>query len=369
MSENTFAPSLLPGLSKYPESSEFPLSPELPDFLSSATGPVTVRMTNDYLFRALLQSSNKALKGLIGSLLHLRPDEILSAEITNPIILGTSVDEKDFILDIKVFLNNRIILNLELQVINQHNWPERSLSYLCRSFDNLNSGDDYQQVKPAIHIGLLDFTLFEDYPEFYATYMMMNVKNYMVYSDKLRLSVIDLTHIDLATEEDKRYRIDQWATLFKATTWEEIKMIAQQNEDILAAGNAIYRLTREERIRQICEAREDYYRCQRGVQRIMEEQIAALSKQEATLKEQETALKEQEATLKEQETALKEQETALKEQETALKEQENTIKEQEIALKERGDSLAEKDALIASLLAEKERLEKRLAAEESSASS
>ena len=132
-------------------------------------------------------------------------------------------------------------------------------------------------------------------------------------------------------------------------------MIAQQNEDILAAGNAIYRLTREERIRQICEAREDYYRCQRGVQRIMEEQIAALSKQEATLKEQETTLKEQE--------------TALKEQETVLKEQENTIKEQEIALKERGDSLAEKDALIASLLAEKERLEKRLAAEQSSASS
>lgn len=64
----------------------------------------------------------------------------------------------------------------------------------------------------------------------------------------LRLSVVDLTYIKLATEEDKHYRIYQWAVLFKAATWEEIKMIAQQNEFIQEAGNAIYRLTQEERI-------------------------------------------------------------------------------------------------------------------------
>lgn len=34
----------------------------------SATGPVPIRMSNDYLFRALLQRSNTTLKGLICSL-------------------------------------------------------------------------------------------------------------------------------------------------------------------------------------------------------------------------------------------------------------------------------------------------------------
>ena len=38
-------------------------------------------------------------------------------------------------------------------------------------------------------------------------------------SDKLSISVVDLTRIDLATEEDLRYEIDKWAKLFKATTW------------------------------------------------------------------------------------------------------------------------------------------------------
>ena len=37
-------------------------------------GKLTIPMTNDYLFRALLQQNNKVLTGLIASLLHLSPE-------------------------------------------------------------------------------------------------------------------------------------------------------------------------------------------------------------------------------------------------------------------------------------------------------
>lgn len=47
--------------------------------LDSATGPVTIPMYNDYLFRALLQRNNRVLKGLICSLLHLDVEQILTA--------------------------------------------------------------------------------------------------------------------------------------------------------------------------------------------------------------------------------------------------------------------------------------------------
>ena len=93
--------------------------------------------------------------------------------LTNPIILGISIDDKTFFLDIAITLNDDALINLEMQVLNKYNWPERSLSYLCRSFDQLNTGDYYQSTKPAIQIGLLDFTLFPEHPEFYATYKLM----------------------------------------------------------------------------------------------------------------------------------------------------------------------------------------------------
>ncbi len=249
----------------------------------NATGPVAVRMSNDYLFRALLQRNNKVLKALVSSLLYLDEDSISEIVITNPLELGKTVYAKDIVLDIRALMNDNTVINLEMQVINEANWPDRSLTYLCRAFDNLEIGDDYLDVKAAVHIGLLDFTLFPDAPEFYATYRLYNEKNQRLYSDKLRLSVLDLTQIHLATEEDCRHQIDYWATLFKATTWEEIKMLAKSDINISEAASTVYQLTQEESILQVCEAREEFYRRQRTTQRLMERTQESLERTQIDL--------------------------------------------------------------------------------------
>lgn len=132
-----------------------------------------------------------------------------SVEITNPIILGEAVTDKEFRLDINVVLNNHILINLEMQIANKLNWQNRSIMYLCRSFDQLNHGQAYTDANPVIHIGFLDYTLFENNPEFYATYKLINVKNHQKYSDSLTLNVVDLSHINLATDEDKKYHIHE----------------------------------------------------------------------------------------------------------------------------------------------------------------
>jgi predicted transposase/invertase (TIGR01784 family) len=180
------------------------------------------------MFKIVLESNINVLKSLICALLHLLTTDI-TIEVRNPIIPGESVGDKEFILDIKVIMNDNTVINLEMQLRNLGNWIDRSLNYLCRLYDDLSSGQDYNETMSAIHIGFLDFTLFDDKPEFYATYKMTNTKNSNIYSDKFVLSVIDLSKINLATEEDKAYGIDKWAKLFKATTWEELKAMATQN--------------------------------------------------------------------------------------------------------------------------------------------
>ena len=283
----------------------------------SATGPITIPLTNDYLFRALLQRNNYVLKGLICSLLHLSPQEISSVIINNPIILGESINDKTFFLDISITLNDHTLINLEMQVINEHNWPERSLSYLCRTFDNLDSGNDYSVVRPAIQIGLLDFTLFPEHPEFYSTYQFLNVKNHTLYSDKLRLCVLDLTRIDLATEEDRQYHIDYWASLFKATTWEELKMLAEQNEFIANASSTVYQLSQEETIRLQCEAREDYYRRERGKQKrfdMLKEERDSLKKERDFLEKKKDSLEKEKDSLEKEKDSLEKQNDSLRKQ-------------------------------------------------------
>lgn len=325
---------------------------KITSLLAQATGPVQIPMTNDYLFRALLQKNNKVLKGLICSLLHMSAKELLSVTILNPVELGSSIDEKDFLLDIKCLLNDSTIINLELQVINQHNWPERSLSYLCRSFDNLNRGNEYLHVKAAVQIGILDFTLFPDAPEFYATYMMSNVKNHKIYSGKFRLSVLDLTHTDLATKEDKHFHIDYWASLFKATTWEEIKMLAQKDSMIEEASNTIFQLTQDEQIRLQCEAREDFLYWQRvneNYTKELEEYKQQLEKDNQQLEESKQQLEKDNQQLEENKQQLEKDKQQLEKDNQQLEANNQQLEANNQKLMEESK---DKDALIAMLRAE-----------------
>jgi hypothetical protein len=61
-----------------------------------------------------------------------------------------------------------------------------------------------------------------------------------------------LKQINLATEEDHAKHRDLWARFFKAGSWEELKMLAQQDTDIRKAVTAVHKLTQEEEFRMKC---------------------------------------------------------------------------------------------------------------------
>lgn len=224
------------------------------------SGKLRYTLTNDYLFHIVFQRNTKILRGLLCSLLNLSEDEIVDIYLENPIDPGEKVDDKTVILDLLITLNNNRKINIEMQLLNRNDWPERSLIYLCRSFNNLTTGQNYIDVMPTIHIGILDFTLFPEYPEFYAHYAMKNIKNENIYSDKLLLNVLDLNQIHLATEEDIQSGLAHWARLFKAETWEDLKMLASEYRDFEDITDTMQQALEDKKIRLQCEARERYER-------------------------------------------------------------------------------------------------------------
>ena len=135
----------------------------------------------------------------------------------------------------------------------------------------------------------------------------------------MRLSVLNLTRIDLATKEDKRYHLDYWASLFKATTWEELKMIAKQDDFINEASATVYQLSQEEMIRLQCEAREDFYRRQRSVQHTLDNQKDMLERQNLTIKNQSAAIKNKNTTIKKQNATIDNQNATINNQNVTIK--------------------------------------------------
>ena len=265
----------------------------------NATGAVPYKLTNDYLFKALLQRNKTVLKALISALLHLSPEQVEDADIKNPILPGDRITNKTVILDVNVLFNNGSRINLEMQVVNEHNWPERSTIYACRNFSDLNKGEKYKDIKPVYQIGFLDYTLFPEHPSFYATYKLADVKSHHIFTDKLTIGVVDLKNIALATPEDKLYNIHVWAQLFKAQTWEEIKMLAATSSIIDDAATTLYQLSEDERIRQECEAREDYWKREQGLLDEMNETQERFAEAQKKIAEQEKALAEKDEALTE----------------------------------------------------------------------
>jgi predicted transposase/invertase (TIGR01784 family) len=125
-------------------------------------------------------------------------------------------------------------------------------------------GKAYDQVMKTVHIGILDFELFENEDTFYSKNLLMDTKTQRIYSDKLGVNVLSLRHMKNATQEDKANGLYAWARLFASSTWEELKMAVENSEIMQEAVVTFKELTEDEKIRmhryQKLRRRQDYLR-------------------------------------------------------------------------------------------------------------
>lgn len=230
------------------------------EILQKLNGNLEFRLTNAYLFVAVLQENRESLCHLIAALLHIKREDILSVEILNPIVLGQALPYKDCVLDLLLLLNNHTRINLEMQVSNEHNWDNRSVYYMAAKLTDLPKGSDYNNLKPVIQIGILDFNYPDDNQEFYQQITLINKKTGKIFSDKAAIHVLCLSQIENATPEDHASGLYKWAKIFKATTWKELIDLAENNPVLEGTIVTMAKLSAEDKIRQQCEREEKFER-------------------------------------------------------------------------------------------------------------
>lgn len=103
-----------------------------------------------------------------------------------------------------------------MQVVAQSFWKERSLTYLCKLYNQLEVGEEYSEALKTIHIGILDFELFPGEEQFYSQNLLMDKITHRIYSDNLALNVLCLKEIENAMQEDRDCGLYLWAKLKKS---------------------------------------------------------------------------------------------------------------------------------------------------------
>ena len=102
-------------------------------------------LKTDTLFKLLFTKNPDLLKSLVAALLSIQYESIEQFHIANPDISPEELGKKFCRLDINMMVNGQIV-DLEVQVSNEGNYPERSLYYWAREFSiGLDEGQIIQR--------------------------------------------------------------------------------------------------------------------------------------------------------------------------------------------------------------------------------
>ena len=308
-----------------------------------AEGSIAITLRNDLMFHHVMQTSNSALRALICATKGLKSSEIKDVAVKNPIEIDESVSN-EIILDVLVTLNNDENIDIELQLYYDKDWIRRSLLYLCRTYDSSMTISDenerkYEKLKATTLIAIIDKNVCFNSDEFYSHYCMINTKTHAKYSSLLNINVLNLSQIELATNEDINSGLTGWAQLFNARNWEDVNTIVSDFPFLKEVAIIMYEANADIKSRSLMRAHEEYltrvYNAEYRMQKV--EEKAAKDVQEAREKAEKDVQEAREKAEKDiqevREKAEKDIQEAREESKQALQEANSKIAELEAKLK------------------------------------
>ncbi|MCL2350717.1 MAG: Rpn family recombination-promoting nuclease/putative transposase [Defluviitaleaceae bacterium] len=132
------------------------------------------------------------------------------------------------------------MVDLEIQVENEGNYPERVLYYWAREFSTaLNESQNYSSLPRTIVISILGFNHFKRPNKFHHEFQVLEVETHEPLTDKCALHFYELKKLPPLTSEDNGR--DLWLKLFKAETEEDLEKISALEVPIMNQAIEAYR--------------------------------------------------------------------------------------------------------------------------------
>lgn len=213
-----------------------------------------MRPTNDVCFCGLMENP-VVRKYFCAAILRVPPEKIKWTELLPTHLRRDHANDKLRILDVRVHLQDRSQINMEMQVKEFEYWDERVLFYLSKMyFGQLKSGETYKNLKRCIQVSILDFIHFPGDNRCYRTIHFRDDETGELYSNKLELQVLELKKLppEVKTEKD----IVRWMRFLNGKNRKEFENMAKTSEDMGIAYETLLKLSADDKKRIEYEARE-----------------------------------------------------------------------------------------------------------------
>jgi len=272
----------------------------------------------DTLFKMLFTRNQHLLKRLVAALLGIQYEDITEFSVINPEISPEELGKKFCRLDINMLVSGQKV-DLELQITDEGNYPERSLFYWAREYSTgIDEGQNYALLPRTIVISILGFNQFPAPDKFFHEFQCLEVTTHEPLTDKMVLQFYELKKLAPLSDSDADNDRDLWLKLFNAETEEELKKIEEMGVSYMSEAVMAYRrvavspeLRELERMRSKAghDEAQAIYNAERKErerwQGVVAEKDAALAEKDTILEEIKTALAEQAALIAELQAQLK----------------------------------------------------------------
>jgi predicted transposase/invertase (TIGR01784 family) len=224
---------------------------------------------SDFVFKKLFTADTDILRDLINSVLNLPENlRIRSVEVRNPHILPEEITQKFIVLDILVTDESGQNYGMEMQVRRYAYYPKRALYYLSRIYSaQLQSGEDYEKLKPVTGIHFLDYEMFPDVNNFHFRFEMRDIRYpELTLTDDMSLHIIELSKAEkIINPAEPGNSLKEWLHFFNHAHEEDNNMrTACKNPAIRKAFDRLETLSADETVRHLARMREEALRNERS---------------------------------------------------------------------------------------------------------
>lgn len=208
----------------------------------------------DYCFKELL-AYPEIRKGFVAAILNKEPEELAETTLMPTILSKDTEDGKYGILDVRVRMKNGSQMDLEMQVAPFEFWNNRVIFYLSKMYaEQVKEGDKYKNLKPCIHVSILNFNLFHEDRTCFREIAFCDLTTKQKYTDLLEIYVLELKK--LPQEQKEEPLIIKWMRFLAAESREDFEKMAGEDNYINEAYEVLQKLSADERKRLEYEARQ-----------------------------------------------------------------------------------------------------------------
>src|SRR6056297_1869812 len=174
-------------------------------------------------------------------------------------------EEKYSIMDVKAKTNDETIINIEIQLKDEHNMRYRTVYYLSKMIaKRLKEGDNYKTIHRTVPVVFLNFDILDSGTRFHNRYRFTEMETKQELTDVAEIQFMELPALRRYIQENEtsikdvigENRLLEWLLFIDDPESELAKMAEEKNALIGRARDMLKTLSKDERLQEEYMARE-----------------------------------------------------------------------------------------------------------------